>query len=37
MKKFLSLVLLAVAGYVVVQQVQAANYEQDLWAQATED
>jgi hypothetical protein len=37
MKKLLSLILVAVAGYVVLQQVEAGKYEQDLWAEATQD
>ena len=35
MKKLLSLALLAVAGYVVYQQLEASKAEQELWQQAT--
>jgi hypothetical protein len=37
MKKLLSLALLAVAGYVIFQQVEASKAEQDLWTQATSE
>ncbi len=37
MKKLLSLALLAVAGYVIFQQVEANKAEQDLWTQATSE
>jgi len=37
MKKLLSLVLIAVAGYVIYQQIEASKAEQDLWTQATSE
>ncbi len=37
MKKLLSVALLAVAGYVIFQQIEANKAEQDLWTQATSE
>ena len=37
MKKLLSLALLAVAGYVIYQQVEDGKAEQELWTQATSE
>ncbi len=37
MKKLLSLALIAVAGYVIYQQLEASKAEQDLWTQATSE
>jgi len=37
MKKLLSLALMAVAGYVIYQQIEATKAEQDLWTQATSE
>ncbi|CAB4338956.1 unannotated protein [freshwater metagenome] len=37
MKKLFSLGLLALAGYVLYQQVEASKAEQDLWSQATSE
>ncbi len=37
MKKLLSLALLAVAGYVIYQNIESSKAEQELWTQATSE